>query len=85
MLIWGHSSDFDRNGRWSEFEDLCKMIRDKKDDIWSTTMIDYVDYIKACRLIQCSITGEYLYNPTSIDIYLTVDGEQKLLKKGEHL
>jgi peptidoglycan/xylan/chitin deacetylase (PgdA/CDA1 family) len=83
MLIWGHSSDFDRNGRWAEFEDLCQMMGDALDEIWSTTMIDYIDYIAACRSLQCSVTGEYIYNPTALDLYLTIDGEQVLLKAGE--
>ncbi len=82
MLIWGHSSDFDKNGRWDEFEDLCKMMGNKIGEIWSATMIEYVDYIMACRSIQTSVNGKYISNPTAIDIYLIIDGKQVLLKAG---
>lgn len=84
LCIWGHSSEFERDQNWGLIEKVCEKLGDCK-DVWSATCIELCDYITAARRIRIFPDKKTIENPTSADIWLTVDGETVCIKSGEKL
>jgi peptidoglycan/xylan/chitin deacetylase (PgdA/CDA1 family) len=71
--VWGHSYEFDTQGNWNIIEEFSGTIGSQK-DIWHTTVIGMVDYLQAARGIRMAVTGDFVENPASQPVWLTVDG-----------
>lgn len=72
MYVWGHSYEFDNDNNWDLIEEFCRMVGNQP-DIWYATNIEIVDYIKALQNLKFSANGEFVYNPSSIDVWISVD------------
>ncbi|MCD8391162.1 MAG: polysaccharide deacetylase family protein [Firmicutes bacterium] len=88
MYVWGHSYEFDRDNIWDLIESFCEYIGGR-DDIWYATNIEIVDYMNAARNLKYSASGDMVYNPSALSVWITVDsanayeikpGETKVLK-----
>jgi hypothetical protein len=73
MYVWGHSYEFDLQDNWALIEEFCEMAGGK-DDIWYASNIEIVDYMDAADRLQFSATGKFVYNPSAVSIWLSVDG-----------
>jgi peptidoglycan/xylan/chitin deacetylase (PgdA/CDA1 family) len=71
--VWGHSFEFDRQGNWDVMEEFCRTIG-KREDVWYTTVIGMIDYMKAAKGIRMAVSGDFAENPSSRPVWLTVDG-----------
>lgn len=81
MYVWGHSYEFDNNNNWNVIEDFCAFIGGR-DDIWYATNMEIVDYYKAYQQLKFSAALDFVYNPTAIPVWLSVDGEKVEIKAG---
>lgn len=73
MYVWGHSYEFDLDNNWSLIEGFCEFIGNR-DDIWYATNIQIVDYMKALDNLKFSAAGDFVYNPSAINVWISVNG-----------
>jgi peptidoglycan/xylan/chitin deacetylase (PgdA/CDA1 family) len=81
MYVWGHSYEFDNDNNWDLMEQFCQLIGGR-DDIWYATNIEYVNYMKAFERLQFAASQEFVYNPSSLSVWLKVDDERTIEIKG---
>jgi len=72
FYVWGHSYEFDNDNNWDLIEEFCKMVGNHP-DIWYATNIEIVDYINAFRNLKFSAKGDFVFNPSAIDVWISVD------------
>ena len=84
LYIWGHSSEFDRDGNWSLIEDIAKKLGGAK-DVWAATNIEFIDYLNAFRSLITSAKGDRVYNPTHKTVYFIADGKPCFVKPDEEI
>ncbi|UKS29310.1 polysaccharide deacetylase family protein [Paenibacillus sp. HWE-109] len=82
MYVWGHSYEFDLDNNWELIEQFCTCIGGK-DDIWYASNIEIVDYTKAFEQLKFSAAMDFVYNPTALSVWLSVDGQPVEVKSGE--
>ncbi|WP_251551467.1 polysaccharide deacetylase family protein [Neobacillus muris] len=73
MYVWGHSYEFDDDENWDLIESFCEFIGNRN-DIWYAANIEIVDYMKAFQNLKFSADSTFVYNPTAISVWLSVDG-----------
>ncbi|KPG73763.1 polysaccharide deacetylase family protein [Enterococcus sp. RIT-PI-f] len=73
MSVWGHSYEFTDNNNWHLIEDFAEMVG-VHHDIWFVTHIDFYRYMVASEQLVFSIEGNSVYNPTTLSIWISVDG-----------
>jgi len=81
MYVWGHSYEFDRDDNWELIEGFCKCAGNKE-DTWYATNIEIVDYLKALDNLKFSAACDFVYNPSVLDLWLSVNGEIIEVKGG---
>lgn len=74
MYVWGHSYEFDNDNNWELIEEFCSFMGGR-DDIWYATNIEIIDYMKVCRELQFGAAGDFVYNPSAADAWITVNGK----------
>ncbi len=84
MYVWGHSYEFDNMNNWDLMEEFCKMMGGQP-DIWYATNIEIHDYMEASKLLQFAADESFVYNPTAMDMWLSVDGEIVKIPGGERV
>ena len=84
MYVWGHSYEFDQTQNWDLIENFCDYIG-KRDDIWYATNLEIVDYIKAFQNLKFSANSHFVYNPSAMPIWLSVDEQIVEVKAGEQI
>lgn len=84
FYIWGHSFEFPRvDGAWEAMEEFCKRAEDKKESFWFATNIQIHDYITALKALKFSADRRSVYNPTAIDVWISVDGTPVKIDAGK--
>lgn len=83
MYVWGHSYDFERDNNWEVIETFCKMISGKE-DIWYATNIEIVDYLHAVENLIYTASGNGVYNPSALDVWISVDNQVIKLEGGKY-
>lgn len=74
FYVWGHSYEFDRHNNWEVIEEFCKKMGGK-DDIWYATNGEIYEYVTAFNNLVFSADGEYVFNPSGIDVYINCNGK----------
>ena len=72
FYIWGHSFEFDGADNWEVMEEFCKMAGGRE-DIWYASNIEIKDYITASRSLVYSADMKMIYNPSCMDVWVSVD------------
>lgn len=72
-----HSIDFERDGNWDDLVEFCRKFGNRT-DLWYASMGDIFDYEDAVKAV--AVTADSVTNPSPIDLYLTVDGERRILR-----
>lgn len=72
MYVWGHSYEFDNNDNWEVIENFCKYMGGRE-DIWYATNIEIIDYMEAARRLQFTASGDGVYNPGAISVWLQIN------------
>lgn len=74
LYIWGHSYEFDRNNNWDLIERICSRVSGI-DGIWYATNIEIYEYLTAQRALVFSSDMKTIHNPTSTNVWISLDGE----------
>ena len=73
--VWGHSWEMgDSDAKWNDLETCFKQIANSK-AVCALTMIEVVDYLQAYKLLQVSETKHSVFNPSTITVFVSVDGK----------
>ncbi len=82
FYLWGHSYEFNNDNNWEIIENFAKKVGNR-DDVWYATNVEVYDYVKAFDNLVFSVSGERVYNPSNIDVYICYFGKDYLIKKGQ--
>ncbi|MDY4041442.1 MAG: polysaccharide deacetylase family protein [Collinsella sp.] len=82
LYVWGHGYEATGLDAWKALEDLLDAVAGR-DDTWSASNIEVFDYVQALRSLVYSSTGEFLYNPSRMDVWLLVDRAPLRIPSGE--
>ncbi len=84
FYLWGHSYEFDNNDNWHIIENFAEKISGR-DDIWYATNIEIYDYTNAYNSLIMSADCNRIYNPSLIEVFISVDSKPYSIKPGETL
>ncbi len=68
-----HSVDFENEGNWHELEEFAERFGNRPDTYYYATVGEIFAYEDAVRALE--ISAERIFNPSSLDVYLEVDGK----------
>ena len=80
LYVWGHSLDFENGNNWDLIENFSKAMSERN-DVWKATNIEVYNYKNA--LDSLKITDNSIYNPSDVDVYAIINGEQVIIRAGE--
>lgn len=83
MYVWGHSYEFDRDDNWHIIEEFCQFIGGR-DDIWYATNIEIVDYLQAVERLIYTASGNGVYNPSAMDVWISVKDQLIKVEGGKY-
>ncbi len=70
FYVWGHGYEFDKDDNWDRIEKLVKIISEHEKDIWLATNGEILDYLQAYQMLEYSVDGSMIYNPSVIDVHI---------------
>ena len=82
--VMGHSFEFDHANNWELIEEFAKYVGGKE-DIWYATNIEIYDYVKAYERLQTSVDKKIVYNPSVIDVWVSINQKTYVVRGGETL
>lgn len=82
LYIWGHSFEFRAEENWAEFEKACEILA-HNEKIWYATNIEIYDYMQAVKRLRISADESSIYNPSSIDVWVSVDNVPTKIPAGK--
>ena len=82
FYLWGHSYEFPRDNNWNRIEEFGKKMAERN-DVWHATNMEIYKYVEAFNRLVFSADGAYVENPSAIDDYLNIKGNDVLVKAGE--
>lgn len=85
FYLWGHSYEFARYHNWDVLENFLKYISGYRDEIWMTTNIEIVDYVKDFGQLRRSTDGSIIYNPTGKKLWFELAGKVYCINGNETL
>ncbi len=84
FYLWGHAYEFDFDKNWDRIEKVCETVSAHKDSVWFATNSEIMRYVNAYRVLEYSVDGSMIYNPSLIDVCIqTAFGQTECLKSGE--
>lgn len=78
-----HSFDFERSDNWSDLEEFAKKYGGRPDEYYYASVGDIFAYEDAVKALV--LTDSEIYNPSSLTLYVKVDGENRTIAPGERL
>ena len=83
FYVWGHAYEFDKDQNWDRIENFLSYIDQNREGIWFATNGEILSYLEAWHLLEYSVDGSMIYNPTATDIELeTSFTTREILKSG---
>lgn len=74
-----HSHDFERGNCWNVLEEFVAKYGNRPSDFWYASVEDIFAYADAVR--ELKVAENTVENPTSIDIYVKIDGKNVIIPK----
>lgn len=84
FYLWGHSYEFEGDGNWERIEDIAKLVSGR-DDVWYATNGEIYEYVEAYRSLVFSADMTKVYNPTALEVFFVINGEDRSIAPGESL
>lgn len=78
-----HSVDFERANKWEDLKTFARMYGNRHDTYWYASVEDIFDYEEAIELL--CFDNSRIENKSHIPLYISVDGEKRVLAPGEIL
>lgn len=82
LYVWGHGYEATGRAAWGTLERFLDRVSGKA-DVWYASNIEVYNYVEALRSVVYSASGDYLYNPSRLDVWLEVDGRAVRIRSGE--
>ncbi len=82
FYLWGHTYEFEDDNNWEVIENFFRRMSGLE-DVWYATNMEIYDYIKAYEQLEYSADGNWVYNPTSTDLWMTNAGEDLCIPAGQ--
>ena len=82
FYLWGHSYEFDTNNNWERMEQFAQYIGGRE-DIWYATNMEIYQYVRAYDMLEWTVDGGTVYNPTNTDIYVDYYKKKVLIQAGK--
>lgn len=82
FYLWGHSYEFDTNDNWERMEQFAQYIGGRE-DIWYATNMEIYQYVRAYDMLEWTVDGGTVYNPTNTDIYVDYYKKKVLIQAGK--
>ena len=83
FYVWGHAYEFDKDDNWERIEKLLSYISQFQDVIWFATNGEILDYLQAYEMLEYSVDGSLIYNPSCRDVFIrTAFDQSECLKSG---
>ena len=84
FYLWGHSYEFEINNNWHVIEEFCEFMGNRE-EIWYATNIEIFEYLEAYKQLKTSADGNLLYNPTNVELFFEIGGQNYKIAPGETL
>ena len=81
FFMMGHTYEFEQEGNWDVMECFLKKMGGRP-DIWYATCQEIQDVKLAYRRLYFTADGKKAYNPSSLDVWLQVDGQSCVVPNG---
>ncbi|WP_461671250.1 hypothetical protein, partial [Mycobacterium tuberculosis] len=81
LFIWGHSYEFENDNNW-ELMDRVGELLGGQEGLWHATMAEVIAYRNAVLALRFSVDRTFVNNPTSTDVWVSVDGESTVIPAG---
>ena len=78
-----HSIDYERAEKWDDLKLFARTYGARPADYYYASVAEVYDYAELAKRLE--ITETEIKNPTSIDAYITIDGERRIVKAGRTL
>ena len=62
-------------------EEFCRLTGNRE-DTWYATNIEIVDYMKAGKQLKFTVDGDLVYNPSAVELWIAVDGQNLRIPAG---
>ena len=82
FYVWGHAYQLDAYNDWDSLENFFKTIGGNE-EIWYATNIEICIYMQAVKNLIYSSSGDYIWNPSSLDIWMLIDNQVYCIRSGE--
>ncbi len=81
FYVWGHSYEYDDNDNWHVLTNLLDLVANR-DDVWYAANGEIYRYVTAYNSLVWSADGNYVYNPSAIDLWLERDKQTYCIPAG---
>lgn len=83
FYVWGHGYEFDKDQNWQVIEDLLIYLDKHREGIWFATNGQILHYLEAYRMLEYSVDGSMIYNPSALDLEIATSfNTREVLKSG---
>lgn len=82
FYVWGHAYQLDAYHDWDSLENFFEMIGGRE-EIWYASNIQICSYMHAVKSLIYSSSGDYIFNPSSTDVWLLIDDHTYCIRSGE--
>ena len=70
LYIWGHSYEFEEQGRWESIEKICNWIGNRAGEFWAATNGEIYSYCKAWEGLRFTVDCKRVENPSALAVWL---------------
>ena len=78
-----HSVDYESAGKWEDLRLFAERMGDRPNVYYYASVNDIFDYAEAVKSV--FLSDSYIENTSSISVFLSVNGERRLLAAGEKI
>lgn len=82
FYVWGHAYQLDAYQDWTHMEEFLKKLSGQP-DIWYASNIEIYDYMKAVQNLIYSSDGNYIFNPSSLNVWMMIDQNMVKIPSGK--
>ena len=82
FYLWGHAFEFANDNNWEVIEKFCEYVGGRE-DVWYATNGEIYDYVQAYNRLEFSVSQDFVYNPSAIDVYIDYFGKKVVVPAGK--
>ncbi len=82
FYVWGHAYQLDAYNDWETLEEFFRMMGGHE-EIWYASGIEICSYMRAVSSLIYSSAGDYIRNPSCMDVWMQMDHQTRQIRSGE--